>query len=58
MINRDGYGREDEMYEIISYVGVGEIRFGMKCDEVCGLLCEDYRRIDHVYTAVKNWDLR
>ena len=46
------------MYEIISYVGVGEIRFGIKCDEVCGLLCEDYRRIDYVYTAVKNWDVR
>ena len=26
------------MYEIIPYVGVEEIRYGMKCDEVCGLL--------------------
>ena len=40
------------MYEVIPYVGVGEIRFGMKCNEVCGLLlCKDYRRIDNVYTA-------
>ena len=35
------------MYEIIPYVGVGEIHLGMKCDEVCKLLCEDYRRIDY-----------
>lgn len=26
------------MYEIIPYVGVGEIQFGMKCDEVAKLL--------------------
>lgn len=39
------------MYEITPYVGVGEIKFGMKCDEVCGLLGEDYRCIDNIYTA-------
>ena len=39
------------MYEIIPYVGIGEIQFGMKCDEVCELLGEDYRRINNVYTT-------
>ena len=39
------------MYEIIPYVGVGEIQFGMKFGEVCKLLGEDYKRIDNVYTT-------
>lgn len=39
------------MYEIIPYVGVGEIQFGMKCDEVCKLLGKDYKRIDYGYTT-------
>lgn len=38
------------MYEIIPYIGVGEFRFGMTCEEVCGLLREDYKRIDNRYT--------
>ena len=39
------------MYEVIPYVGIGEIRFGMGPDEVSGLLGKDYRRIDNRYTA-------
>ena len=39
------------MYEVIPYVGIGEIRFGMGPDEVSGLLGKDYRRIDNRYTV-------
>ncbi len=39
------------MYEVIPYVGIGEIRFGMGSNEVSGLLGKDYRRIDNRYTA-------
>lgn len=38
------------MVEITPYVGVGEFRFDMHCDEVCALLGEEYRRIDSHYT--------
>ena len=32
------------MVEITPYVGVGELQFGMHCDEVRELLGEAYRR--------------
>ncbi len=38
------------MVEITPYVGVGELRFDMHCDEVSKLLGEEYRRIDNRYT--------
>ena len=38
------------MVEITPYVGVGELQFGMHCDEVRELLGEAYRRIDNRYT--------
>lgn len=36
------------MYEIESYIGLGEIKFGMTCEEIYQIMGDEYTRIDNL----------